>query len=127
MKLLILVAASLPIAMTGLCSTIADAAPSAFGSETTLVGQGVVGAILAWFMLRNEKHRDAQSKEFIALGGSITNITGVLGERIAKNGEKIDRLSKVILIQTMTHPDFPAAAKEQANAILKDIERGDGL
>ncbi len=122
MKTLLTAAAALsPPVISVVADAVTGGAPATF--ETTLLGQGVLGAVLFWFMWINQRHREAQAKEFTSIAGTISSNTISLGEKIGKNGERIDRLSKVILIQTMSHPNFPEAAQESATGILREIEK----
>lgn len=72
--------------------------------DQSVIGQGLIVTILGWFMVRYEKKTDKHT------------------EAIEKQSEALDRMSKSILVQTMTHPNFPTAAEPQVQEVLKAIE-----
>ncbi len=74
------------------------------GIDASIVGQGIIVTVIGWFMIRYEKKTDNQTNA------------------IERHSEALDRMSKAILVQTMTHPHFPKAAESQVQEVLTAIE-----
>lgn len=72
--------------------------------DASLVGQGIIVSVIGWFMIRYEKKTDNQTNA------------------IERHSEALDRMSKAILVQTMTHPNFPKAAEAQVQEVLTAID-----
>lgn len=73
----------------------------------TLFGTGAVGAVLVWFMFRNE----AQMKS--------------LGEAMDRQRAAQDRQTRAVLLFMISSPGFPVATMEQAKAIVTEIDEAD--
>jgi hypothetical protein len=70
-------------------------------NHSLFVAYGPLGAITAWFMLRGEK--------FI---GEFRNLSG-----------RIDIMSRAILVDVVSRDYAPAKAKEQAQEILRELDK----
>jgi len=92
--------------MMELFSTLADAV-SGIPAETTIVGQGLLGIVLGWFMWRNEKKQDAQTSSIQDMASTI------------------DRLSTAILTQTIVHPNLPESAEPAIHRMLDEIKESE--
>lgn len=90
-------------------------AVSGLPPETTFVGQGILGAILMWFMWRSEKKQDACAAASLEVRDAVLKSAG-------DNQATTDRLAAAILTQTMMHPNFPDAAKPAVDQMLDEIK-----
>lgn len=90
-------------------------AVSGLPPETTFVGQGILGAVLMWFMWRSEKKQDA------SVAASL-EVRDAVRESASEHQATIDRLAAAILTQTMVHPNFPDAAKPAVDQMLDEIK-----